>query len=184
MESFIVWRVDVAAHAARLPQSIRLLDRDERARAQALRPDAWDGVEDDDALAETLDPLYEIAGLDDDEVEQSGESVDTVAGVVIDDDTAAAAKDDASDEAAAAAADEASDDASDEAETTPIDPAQRTKLIDAMLQGVMALYDYYADERLRRLGPAAPIRRAEPKVGRNDPCPCGSGRKYKQCHGR
>jgi preprotein translocase subunit SecA len=22
------------------------------------------------------------------------------------------------------------------------------------------------------------------KVGRNDPCPCGSGRKYKQCHGR
>ena len=23
-----------------------------------------------------------------------------------------------------------------------------------------------------------------PKVGRNDPCPCGSGKKYKQCHGR
>jgi len=28
-----------------------------------------------------------------------------------------------------------------------------------------------------------PIRR-EPKIGRNDPCPCGSGRKFKQCHGR
>ncbi|MFS0611918.1 preprotein translocase subunit SecA [Lederbergia ruris] len=28
-----------------------------------------------------------------------------------------------------------------------------------------------------------PIRRSE-KVGRNDPCPCGSGKKYKQCHGR
>jgi uncharacterized protein len=27
-----------------------------------------------------------------------------------------------------------------------------------------------------------PIRRAD-KVGRNDPCPCGSGKKYKQCHG-
>ena len=26
--------------------------------------------------------------------------------------------------------------------------------------------------------------RAEKKVGRNDPCPCGSGKKYKQCHGR
>ncbi|MDR1162291.1 MAG: preprotein translocase subunit SecA [Candidatus Accumulibacter sp.] len=26
--------------------------------------------------------------------------------------------------------------------------------------------------------------RAGPKVGRNDPCPCGSGKKYKQCHGR
>jgi preprotein translocase subunit SecA len=28
-----------------------------------------------------------------------------------------------------------------------------------------------------------PQRRAEPKVGRNDPCPCGSGKKYKKCHG-
>ncbi len=27
------------------------------------------------------------------------------------------------------------------------------------------------------------IRRADPKIGRNDPCPCGSGKKYKQCHG-
>jgi preprotein translocase subunit SecA len=26
--------------------------------------------------------------------------------------------------------------------------------------------------------------RVEKKVGRNDPCPCGSGKKYKQCHGR
>jgi len=23
-----------------------------------------------------------------------------------------------------------------------------------------------------------------PKVGRNDPCPCGSGKKFKQCHGK
>ena len=30
---------------------------------------------------------------------------------------------------------------------------------------------------------AEPVRRAEPKVGRNDPCPCGSGKKYKKCHG-
>jgi preprotein translocase subunit SecA len=28
-----------------------------------------------------------------------------------------------------------------------------------------------------------PTRRDQPKVGRNDPCPCGSGRKYKKCHG-
>ena len=26
--------------------------------------------------------------------------------------------------------------------------------------------------------------RSERKVGRNEPCPCGSGRKYKQCHGK
>jgi preprotein translocase subunit SecA len=29
-----------------------------------------------------------------------------------------------------------------------------------------------------------PIFRDQPKVGRNDPCPCGSGKKFKQCHGR
>ena len=29
-----------------------------------------------------------------------------------------------------------------------------------------------------------PILREEPKVGRNDPCPCGSGKKYKKCCGR
>jgi preprotein translocase subunit SecA len=29
----------------------------------------------------------------------------------------------------------------------------------------------------------APAHRAENKVGRNDPCPCGSGKKYKKCHG-
>ncbi len=34
--------------------------------------------------------------------------------------------------------------------------------------------------------PARPetVRHSEKKVGRNDPCPCGSGKKYKQCHGR
>ncbi|SAH90735.1 preprotein translocase subunit secA [Bordetella ansorpii] len=31
---------------------------------------------------------------------------------------------------------------------------------------------------------AAPARNVVPKVGRNDPCPCGSGKKYKQCHGQ
>ncbi len=30
----------------------------------------------------------------------------------------------------------------------------------------------------------SPVRRATPKVGRNEPCPCGSGRKYKFCHGK
>jgi preprotein translocase subunit SecA len=33
---------------------------------------------------------------------------------------------------------------------------------------------------------AAPVQqvvRGQEKVGRNDPCPCGSGKKYKKCHG-
>ena len=40
---------------------------------------------------------------------------------------------------------------------------------------------YYVDGVARR--PKA-YRRPEPKVGRNDPCPCGSGKKYKKCCGR
>ncbi len=36
--------------------------------------------------------------------------------------------------------------------------------------------------RLARMRAVTP--RTEPKIGRNDPCPCGSGRKYKKCHGR
>jgi preprotein translocase subunit SecA len=43
------------------------------------------------------------------------------------------------------------------------------------------------DEALAQSEPesgAQPVRNALPKVGRNDPCPCGSGKKYKQCHGK
>jgi SEC-C motif-containing protein len=29
-----------------------------------------------------------------------------------------------------------------------------------------------------------PVTREGPRVGRNDPCPCGSGKKYKKCHGQ
>ncbi len=33
------------------------------------------------------------------------------------------------------------------------------------------------------LGPPHTVRHGE-RPGRNDPCPCGSGKKYKKCHGR
>jgi preprotein translocase subunit SecA len=33
------------------------------------------------------------------------------------------------------------------------------------------------------LGPVGRATAAVPEVGRNDPCPCGSGKKYKKCHG-
>lgn len=36
----------------------------------------------------------------------------------------------------------------------------------------------------RKGGKGSELRRDTPKVGRNDPCPCGSGKKYKLCHGR
>lgn len=52
--------------------------------------------------------------------------------------------------------------------------------IEDLIDNVVALADIARGERLK----VDTVRRSEPKVGRNDPCPCGSGRKYKQCHGR
>ena len=44
---------------------------------------------------------------------------------------------------------------------------------------ILDVHDYWLDERYK----PETFRRDLPKVGRNDPCPCGSGRKYKACHG-
>ncbi|MCZ6500188.1 MAG: preprotein translocase subunit SecA [Gammaproteobacteria bacterium] len=41
-----------------------------------------------------------------------------------------------------------------------------------------------SDSAAQESEPAVPYVRVQPKVGRNEPCPCGSGKKYKQCHGR
>lgn len=43
---------------------------------------------------------------------------------------------------------------------------------------VQTLYNFW---RAKRGG--ATVQRDEPKTGRNDPCPCGSGKKFKQCCG-
>ncbi|AAS94726.1 YchJ family protein [Nitratidesulfovibrio vulgaris] len=40
---------------------------------------------------------------------------------------------------------------------------------------------YYVDGMVHG---SEPYRREQPKVGRNEPCPCGSGRKYKKCCGK
>ena len=41
----------------------------------------------------------------------------------------------------------------------------------------------FSDEEKAQMAGGKPIMREGVKVGRNDPCPCGSGKKYKQCHG-
>lgn len=51
--------------------------------------------------------------------------------------------------------------------------------IDALVAAVIELADLAYARRYR----VETVRRAAPRVGRNDPCPCGSGRKYKLCHG-
>jgi preprotein translocase subunit SecA len=40
-----------------------------------------------------------------------------------------------------------------------------------------------ADASAKGNEPQKPVEREEPKIGRNDPCHCGSGKKYKKCHG-
>jgi uncharacterized protein len=58
------------------------------------------------------------------------------------------------------------------------DPPTRDELIDATLMAVQDLRVWWLDHP----PPQAP-RRVEREPGRNDPCPCGSGRKFKKCHG-
>jgi uncharacterized protein len=67
----------------------------------------------------------------------------------------------------------------------PITPDKREQVIAFMAAGLMNAYEYFRKEREKPdLGVHAPeSRRSTPKVGRNDPCPCGSGKKYKKCCG-
>ena len=48
--------------------------------------------------------------------------------------------------------------------------------------------DILGEEKMKELAKkyknSKTVRREQPKVGRNDPCPCGSGKKYKHCCGR
>jgi uncharacterized protein len=66
----------------------------------------------------------------------------------------------------------------------PIPPELREKLIIGVAVGVMQIYRYFETRRLMPTSMGATYRRVVRKVGRNDPCPCGSGKKYKQCCGR
>jgi len=50
-----------------------------------------------------------------------------------------------------------------------------------MIAGLTQIYRYVELHRLSRANAPMPLRRAGPKVGRNDPCPCGSAKKYKNC---
>src|SRR5687768_7509455 len=69
----------------------------------------------------------------------------------------------------------------------PVDADRREQLIAGAAAGVMGIYRYF--EPLRRIrtefrGGQSTYRRTVPKIGRNDPCPCGSGKKYKHCCGK
>jgi uncharacterized protein len=73
-------------------------------------------------------------------------------------------------------------------QTPTIEPAKREKLIQTMIGYLTGIYRYYDPHRQARGVPPVPTRshawpfkRISSKIGRNDPCVCGSGRKYKVC---
>ena len=69
----------------------------------------------------------------------------------------------------------------------PISIAKREQLIVGAAAGVTGIYRYFEAQRLveKHLADSgSTFRRSMPKVGRNDPCPCGSGKQFKQCCGR
>ncbi|MEO7150541.1 MAG: UPF0149 family protein [Burkholderiaceae bacterium] len=51
--------------------------------------------------------------------------------------------------------------------------------MEELVATVADLYDLTREQRYK----VDTVKRDAPKVGRNDPCPCGSGKKFKQCHG-
>ena len=67
-----------------------------------------------------------------------------------------------------------------------IGPEQREDLIAHMATGLLQIYRYHLSQRessIPRRTSSRTVRRDIAKVGRNNPCPCGSGKKYKHCHG-
>jgi uncharacterized protein len=69
----------------------------------------------------------------------------------------------------------------------PVSAELREILIVGIAAGVMKIYRYFKEQRLRTgntVRDSTSYRRIAPKVGRNEPCPCGSGKKFKQCCGR
>ena len=70
----------------------------------------------------------------------------------------------------------------EEEETKLIDdPIKTHKLAIEIEAAIPHIHRYWAPKRKSAV---EQVQRDAPKTGRNDPCPCGSGKKYKHCHGR
>ncbi|MBK6717204.1 MAG: UPF0149 family protein [Burkholderiales bacterium] len=71
----------------------------------------------------------------------------------------------------------------EQAYTKALDQEHPLKTLDAAIEDLVGNVIELADLARADMVKVATFRRGGPKVGRNDPCPCGSGRKYKLCHG-
>lgn len=75
------------------------------------------------------------------------------------------------------------DEVSDEEEALTATPQQREELAGRCAASVARIYRFWTPHRQAGIEQAAAARRDEPRAGRNDPCPCGSGKKFKKCCG-
>jgi uncharacterized protein len=69
----------------------------------------------------------------------------------------------------------------------PISTDLRETLIVGAAAGTTQIYRYFKAQRFLSNDPVGNMPdflRTMPKIGRNDPCPCGSGKKFKQCCGK
>jgi uncharacterized protein len=74
---------------------------------------------------------------------------------------------------------------SEEEQALAATPAQRAELARQIPAGLAAIYRHWLPQRtvVPQSLTAETVRRDAPKVGRNDPCSCGSGKKFKKCCG-
>ena len=129
------------------------------ARGMALRSEAWDDLETDEEVADALDPLMRLVN------EAQGQQT-----AAFDNEPAESTQ-----------AGETEEDLED---WPPIAEDERPTVIHDMLDGVQDVFAFFAPARRKALAPRPVRRDARVQAGRNDPCPCGSGKKYKHCHGK
>lgn len=129
------------------------------ARGMALRPEAWDDLETDEEIADALDPLMRLVN------EAQGQQADALDNQPAD----------------SPQTEEADDGLED---WPPIADDERPTVIHDMLDGVQDVFAFFAPARRKALAPRPVRRDASAQAGRNEPCPCGSGKKFKHCHGK
>jgi uncharacterized protein len=132
------------------------------ARGMALRPDAWDELDADEDLEDALDPLMRLVAE-----AQGGPEVF-----------------DPTQEAGAPAGPAAEETSLSDEDWPPIAEDERASVIHDMLDGVQDVFAFFSEARRKAFSPKAVRRDPVMQAGRNDPCPCGSGRKFKRCHGQ
>lgn len=153
-------------------------------RGIELHPDSWEAMLEEKDFDDALDAMQSLAAMLDDDAggDDAGDDGAEDDGAGDDDAGGDDVNYDADDDGA-----HAPGDVDGAAPTASLSPAERDVLIDRMIGDVADIYEFFRPWREAGTTPAGmrveTVRRTGPKIGRNEPCSCGSGRKYKNCCG-